>query len=103
MTTEPWTWLISSASMFGPKSRRYPQHSVPHRRGLRAMRFPGEQPRAMPPAKPMHCSAFAATGPATADGKIVFGHITMFGLYPANFYNVWIDVKTARGHRFVMC
>ena len=27
-----------------------------------------------------HCSAFAATGPATADGQIVFGHITMSGL-----------------------
>ena len=37
----------------------------------------------MPPPKAEHCSAFAATGPATADGKIVFGHITMFGLYPS--------------------
>ena len=50
----------------------------------------------------MHCSAFAATGPATADGKIVFGHITMFGLYPSNFYNVWLDVKPAKGHRVLM-
>src|SRR5262249_10728847 len=49
-----------------------------------------------------HCSAFAATGPATADGKIVFGHITMFSLYPANFYNVWLDVKPAKGHRIMM-
>ncbi len=49
----------------------------------RACSFPSTQPKAMPAAKPDHCSAFAATGPATADGKIVFGHITMFGLYPS--------------------
>ena len=71
--------------------------------GLEGIRFPNPQPRAKPEPRPEHCSAFAATGPATADGKIVFGHITMFGLYPANFYNVWIDVKPAKGHRFVMC
>src|SRR5206468_870020 len=52
--------------------------------------------------RPMRCNAFAATGPATKDGKIVFGHITMYDLYPANFYNIWIDVKPAKGHRFVM-
>ena len=46
--------------------------------GLEGMRFPHQQPRAKPAPRPMHCSAFAATGPATADGKIVFGHITMF-------------------------
>ena len=58
------------------------------------------------PIRPMpafeRCSAFAATGPATADGKIVFGHITMYDLYAANFANVWIDVKPASGRRFVM-
>jgi hypothetical protein len=70
--------------------------------GLEGMRFPGRQPRAMPPPKPMHCSAFAATAPATADGKIVFGHITMFSLYPSRFYNVWLDVKPAKGHRVFM-
>src|SRR5258708_2262591 len=67
--------------------------------GLEGIRFPHQQPRAMPPAQPMHCSAFAATGPATKDGKAIIGHITMFGLYPANFFNVWIDVKPAKGHR----
>ena len=71
--------------------------------GLEGKRFPHQQPRAKPAPRPEHCSAFAATGPATADGKIVFGHITMFSLYAANFYNVWIDVKPAKGHRFVMC
>ncbi|HLN29865.1 MAG TPA: C45 family autoproteolytic acyltransferase/hydrolase [Gemmataceae bacterium] len=67
--------------------------------GLEGMRFQHAQPRAVPAPKPMHCSAFAATGPATADGKVVFGHITMFGLYPSYFYNVWLDVKPSQGHR----
>jgi hypothetical protein len=71
--------------------------------GLEGMRFPHAQPRAMPKPRPDHCSAFAATGPATADGKIVFGHITMFSLYPSQFYNVWLDVKPAKGHRSFMC
>lgn len=70
--------------------------------GLEGRRFPRAQPKAMPAPKPTHCSAFAATGPATADGKIVFGHITMFGLYPANFYNVWLDLKPTKGHRVLM-
>src|SRR5262249_21875354 len=49
-----------------------------------------------------HGSPFAAPGPAPAGGKVVFGHITMFGLYPARFYNVWLDVKPAKGHRVLM-
>ncbi|QEH31642.1 Phospholipase B [Aquisphaera giovannonii] len=49
-----------------------------------------------------HCSAFAATGPATADGKVVFGHITMWNLVHAVHYKVWLDVKPSRGHRVVM-
>ena len=49
-----------------------------------------------------HCSAFVATGPATADGKIVFGHITMFGLTFGPHVNVWIDCKPTKGHRFAM-
>src|SRR5207248_6068346 len=70
--------------------------------GLEGMRFPHGQPRAMPDPKPMHCSAFAATGPATADGRAMIGHITMFSLYPSLYYNVWLDVKPARGHRVHM-
>lgn len=68
---------------------------------LDSFRFP-RQPQPKTPPKTEHCSAFAATGPATKDGKIVFGHITMFGLYPSNFYNVWLDVKPTKGHRVVM-
>ncbi|HTU18753.1 MAG TPA: C45 family autoproteolytic acyltransferase/hydrolase [Gemmataceae bacterium] len=75
-------------------------HATPD--GLEGMRFPQDSPQAKPLAKPMHCSAFAANGKATHDGKIVFGHITMFSLYPSGFYNVWLDVKPAKGHRVFM-
>src|SRR5262249_46249909 len=51
---------------------------------------------------PEHCSAFVATGPATADGRIVIGHITMSGLDYVRHYNVWLDIQPADGHRVVM-
>src|SRR5262249_19158424 len=70
--------------------------------GLEGIKFSGKKPKAMPAAKQDHCSAFAATGKATADGKIVFGHITMFGVYPSRFYNVWLDLKPDQGHRVLM-
>src|SRR5262249_59715972 len=60
--------------------------------GLEGRRF-DKPPRKMPDPPMGHCSAFAATGPATADGKIVFGHITMFGLYASNYFNIWLDIK----------
>jgi hypothetical protein len=71
--------------------------------GLESIQWKDPQPQAKPLPGGEHCSAFAATGPATADGKIVFGHITMFPLFLANHFNVWIDVKPAKGQRFVMC
>jgi hypothetical protein len=55
-----------------------------------------------PPNQEHHCSAFAATGPATADGKIVFGHITMWNIHQASHFFVWLDVKPTKGHRVVM-
>src|SRR5262245_3677977 len=70
--------------------------------GLEGKLFPRNRARAMPPPSGDHCSAFAATGPATADGTIVFGHITMFGLYASDHFNVWLDVKPAKGHRVLM-
>lgn len=51
---------------------------------------------------PQRCNAFIAHGPATSDGQIVFGHITMYDLYPGNFYNVWMEIKPTTGYRFVM-
>jgi hypothetical protein len=70
--------------------------------GLEGIRFPRPGAKRMPAPVEEHCSAFAATGPATADGKIVFGHITMFSLYPSLHYNVWLDLKPAAGHRVAM-
>ncbi|QJW97662.1 C45 family autoproteolytic acyltransferase/hydolase [Frigoriglobus tundricola] len=70
--------------------------------GLEGTQFPKPAPAGPKPEQPHHCSAFAATGPATADGKIVFGHITMWALYPAAQFNVWLDVKPEKGHRVVM-
>ncbi len=74
--------------------------------GLEGMAQPqaaaGALPRPLRRSRPTRCTAFAAVGPATRDGKIVFGHITMWDLYPANFYNVWLDLKPAKGHHFVM-
>ena len=49
-----------------------------------------------------HCSAFAVVGPATADGTIVFGHITMFKLPFVRHFNVWLDIKPSEGHRVIM-
>jgi hypothetical protein len=49
-----------------------------------------------------HCSAFAAVGPATEGGGIVFGHITMFRLSHVRHYNVWIDIVPDSGHRVLM-
>ena len=46
-----------------------------------------------------HCSAFAATGPATRDGKMVIGHVTWWPLTLAEQTNIWIDVKPRNGPR----
>ena len=63
-------------------------------------RKPLPVPDPVPPAD--HCSAFAATGPATRDGKLVIGHITMSGLANALATNVWVDVQPESGNRVVM-
>ena len=73
--------------------------------GLEGKTFPRPGPPRAPPPHPLkkdHCSAFIATGPATSDGRIVFGHITMSGLSSGPFVNVWLDVQPKSGHRFVM-
>jgi hypothetical protein len=70
--------------------------------GLEGVKFPKHQARAMPAPPADHCSAFAAVGPATADGQIVFGHITMSSLLAANICYVWLDVKPAQGQRCLM-
>src|SRR5208282_1125053 len=49
-----------------------------------------------------HCSAFAATGPATRDGKMVIGHVTWWPLTLAEQTNVWLDIQPASGHRVLI-
>jgi hypothetical protein len=49
-----------------------------------------------------HCSAFAATGPATRDGKMIVGHVTWWPLTLAEQTNVMLDIKPANGHRVLM-
>ena len=49
-----------------------------------------------------HCSAFAATGPATRDGRMVIGHTTWWPLTLAEQTNVMLDIKPSTGHRVLM-
>lgn len=49
-----------------------------------------------------HCSAFAATGPATRDGRMVIGHVTWWPLTLAEQTNVLLDIKPAQGHRMLI-
>lgn len=54
------------------------------------------------PAPNDRCSAFAATGKATRDGRMVIGHITFWSLTLAEQTNVMLDIKPAQGHRVLM-
>jgi hypothetical protein len=54
-----------------------------------------------PPEPRKACSAFIATGSATADGRIVLGHNTMGGYATANC-NVILDLAPERGQRLLM-
>ncbi len=49
-----------------------------------------------------HCSAFAATGAATRDGRMVIGHTTWWPLTLAEQTNVMLDIQPATGHRVLM-
>jgi len=49
-----------------------------------------------------HCSAFAATGPATRDGKMVIGHVTWWGQTLAEQTNVLLDIQPETGHRMLI-
>lgn len=48
------------------------------------------------------CSAFVATGPATADGRAVFGQIFMWNGYTGVHWNVLADIVPTDGHRLAM-
>ncbi|HSO21470.1 MAG TPA: C45 family autoproteolytic acyltransferase/hydrolase, partial [Chondromyces sp.] len=47
------------------------------------------------------CSAFAATGPATKDGQVVFGQIFMWNGYTGVHWNVITDIEPSEGYRLV--
>jgi len=49
-----------------------------------------------------HCSAFAACGRATKDGKMVIGHVTWWPLTLAEQTNIMLDVQPTHGHRVLM-
>jgi Phospholipase B len=49
-----------------------------------------------------HCSAFAATGPATRDGKMIIGHVTWWSDALAEQTNVMLDIKPESGHHILM-
>lgn len=49
-----------------------------------------------------HCSAFAATGSATRDGRMVIGHVTWWPLTLSEQTNVMIDIQPTTGHRVLM-
>jgi len=48
-----------------------------------------------------HCSAFVATGNATADGKIVIGHESFTEFWNGQFFNVILDITPTNGSRLV--
>jgi hypothetical protein len=49
-----------------------------------------------------HCSAFAACGKATRDGKMVIGHVTWWPETLAEQTNIMLDVQPTTGHRVLM-
>jgi len=49
-----------------------------------------------------HCSAFAATGPATRDGKMVIGHVTWWPQTLSEQTNVMLDIQPEKGHRVLI-
>ncbi|WP_368911692.1 C45 family autoproteolytic acyltransferase/hydolase [Taklimakanibacter deserti] len=49
-----------------------------------------------------HCSAFIATGSATADGKIVIGHESFTEFWNGQYFNVIVDITPDKGYRMVM-
>src|SRR5258706_5551801 len=51
---------------------------------------------------PMACSAFVATGSATADGKVVMGHNLWWGYLMGQRWHVLLDIKPEKGNRVVM-
>jgi len=47
------------------------------------------------------CSGFVATGPATSNGRFVFGQIFMWAGYTGVHWNIIMDIAPTKGHRLV--
>ncbi len=69
--------------------------------GLEGLGFHAPKPASAPNTND-RCSAFAACGKATKDGKMVIGHVTWWPLTLAEQTNVMLDVQPTTGHRVLM-
>ena len=49
-----------------------------------------------------HCSAFIATGDATADGRIVIGHESFTEFWNGQYMNFILDITPDDGYRMVI-
>ncbi|QRO02296.1 hypothetical protein JRI60_26435 [Archangium violaceum] len=49
-----------------------------------------------------HCSSFVATKSATQDGQLIMAQIFMWNGYTGVHWDVVLDVKPTKGHRFVL-
>ena len=72
--------------------------------GLEGLNFdlPGYAKQRQKDSTTDHCSAFAATGPATRDGKMIIGHVTWWPLTLAEQTNVMLDIQPDTGHRMLI-
>jgi hypothetical protein len=59
----------------------------------------GRTVRRVPPGA---CSAFIATGSATATGRVVIAHSAWVSYWLGRHWNLLLDLAPTRGHRFVM-
>ncbi len=63
--------------------------------------FAKEEEEAQAAERLHKCSSFLANGPATRDGKIVFGQLFMWNGYTGVHWDVICDVVPSKGHRLV--
>jgi hypothetical protein len=70
------------------------------RTGLEGIGFQAPEYRDVPPNH--RCSAFAATGKATRDGRMIVAHTTWWPLTLAEQTNVMLDIQPEKGHRILM-
>lgn len=73
--------------------------ATPH--ALTGRSFLSSDDEAKIPERAHKCSSFVATGPATKDGRPVFGQIFMWAGYTGVHFNVVTDVVPAKGNRLV--